>query len=247
MDASVEGTTSRFADRVLRLLERVEYRCARTLAEKDAVYQLRYEAYIRQGLINQRSDRRLYDQAFDNAPNAWITTTFIDGELAATFRIHAAADMRNEVPSIRAYADVIKPHLRMGRTIVDPTRLAANLAFSRIFPELPYLALRPAWLAAEYFSADFVLATIVEQHLPFYRRAFGYQLWCEPREYPEFNLKVACMSLDFRASKERLEARYPFFCSTEIERRTLFGPRVEQRWSLPDPPEGRLDALAHQN
>src|SRR5216684_2298947 len=129
MDAGVSGTTSRFSDRVLRLLERVEHRCAHTEAEKEMVYRLRYEAYIRKGLIEPRADRRVFDEAIDDAPNAWITMTFIDGKLASTFRVHAAADDRSALPSARAYADVIMPHLRMGRMIVDPTRLAAQLEF----------------------------------------------------------------------------------------------------------------------
>jgi hypothetical protein len=226
MDAG-GGTTSRFSDRVLRLLERVEHRSARTRTEKEAAYRLRYEAYIRQGLINPRADGRLYDRAVDEAPNAWITSTFIDGELASTVRVHVAADEKSVLPSLGAYSDLIAPHLRMGRVIVDLTRFAAELEFARRFPEFPYIAMRPGWLASRHFGADFALATIVEQHVPFYRRAFGYQLWCEPRDYPDFNLKVACMGLDFRGARERLETRYPFFRSTEAEREALFGPRAE--------------------
>jgi hypothetical protein len=227
MDAGVGGTTSRFSDRVLRLLERVEHRAAGTRAEKEAVYRLRYEAYIRQGLISPRADGRLYDKAVDEAPNAWITSTFIDGELASTVRVHVASDEKSALPSLGAYSDLITPHLRMGCVIVDLTRFAAALEFARRFPEFPYIAMRPGWLASTYFGADFALATIVEQHMPFYRRSFGYQQWCEPRDYPDFNLKVACMGLDFRAARERLEARYPFFRSTEVEREALFGPGAE--------------------
>jgi hypothetical protein len=244
MDAGVSGTASRFSDRVLRLLERVEHRCARTRTEKEAVYWLRYEAYIRQGLIDPRVGARLYDKAVDDAPNAWITTTFIDGELASTVRVHVAADENGVLPSLGAYSDLITPHLRRGRVIVDLTRFAAELEFARRFPEFPYIAMRPGWLASRHFGADFALATIVEQHMPFYRRAFGYELWCEPRAYPDFNLKVACMGLDFHAASERLEARYPFFHSTKAEREALFGPHAEIRRSAPNIPEGRLRAPA---
>jgi hypothetical protein len=220
--AGVRSTTSRFSDRVLRLLERVEHRCAYTRAEKEAAYRLRYEAYIRQGLIEPRLDGRLYDEAYDDAPNAWITTTFIDGELASTVRVHVATDENSVLPSLSVFSDVLMPHLRMGRVIVDPTRLAARLEFGR-FPELPYIALRPAWMAGEHFEADFGLVSIVEHHQAFYRRVFGYAPWCEPRDYPDVNCKIACMGLDFRAARERVEARYPFFRSTRAERDALFG------------------------
>ncbi|MGA2042130.1 MAG: hypothetical protein ABSG83_02035 [Roseiarcus sp.] len=212
----------------MRALERVEYRCARTNAEKEAAYRLRYEAYIRQGLIASRADGMLYDKGVDDAPNAWITTMFIDGELASTVRIHVADRASAAIPSVDPFSDLIMPHLNAGRMIVDPTRLAAELEFARRFPELPYLALRPGWMAGEHFGADFGIVSVVGQHQAFYRRVFGYAPWCEPRDYPGFNLKVACMGLDFRAAKERVEARHPAFRSTNAEREILFG-RHESR------------------
>lgn len=223
MEVGVSGTMSRLSDRVLRALERVEYRCARTSVEKEAVYRLRYEAYIRQGLITTRADGLLYDEGVDDAPNAWITTMFIDGELASTVRIHVADRATAALPSLDPFFDLIMPHLGAGRVIVDPTRLAADLEFARRFPELPYLALRPGWMAGEHFGADFGIVSVVGQHQAFYRRVFGYAPWCEPRDYPGFNLKVACMGLDFRAAKARVEARHPAFRSTNAERENLFG------------------------
>ncbi len=119
MDAPIADTASRFSDRVLRFLERVEHRVARTPAEREAVYQLRYEAYIRNGLIEPRADRRLHDERYDDAPDAWITTTFIDGELAGTTRVNLAADEDAILPSFTVYPDVIGPYLRAGRVIVE--------------------------------------------------------------------------------------------------------------------------------
>jgi hypothetical protein len=244
MDAGIGGTTSRFSDRVHRLLERVEHRCATTRSEKEAAYRLRYEAYIRQGLIEPRADGRLYDEGLDDSPNAWITLTLIDGELASTLRVHVAADENTALPSLGAFSDVLMPRLRMGRVIVDPTRLAAKLEFARRFPELPYIALRPGWLAGEYFGADYGLVSVVEQHQAFYRRAFGYESWCEPRDYPGFNHRVACMGLDFSARKERVEKRYPVFRSTWAERQALFNRRPARQTHLPASPEGWLRAMA---
>jgi hypothetical protein len=243
MVAGVGGTTSRFPDRVLRFLERVEHRCAVTRAEKEAVYRLRYEAYIREGLIAPSADGQLYDEALDDTPNAWITTTFIDGELACTVRVHVAADEDSALPSLGAYADEITPYLRMRRTLVDLTRFAARVEFAKRFPELPYIALRPGWQALEYFQTDWALATVVEQHQAFYRRVFGFTPWTEARDYPKFNFKVACMGLDFGAVKERVETRYPFFRSTHAEREALFGRRL-RRTHISASPEGWLRAMA---
>jgi hypothetical protein len=239
MDMGVDGASSRFSDRVLRLLEKVEHRCANTRSEREAVHRLRHEGDVRQDIIEPRADGLADDKALDDAPNAWITTTFIDGELASIMRIHVGADETDAIPSLGAFSDVIMPHLRTGRTIVDPTRLVARLEFARRFPELPYIALRPAWLAAEYFEADFVLATILQRQRAFYQHALGYRLWREPRDHQDFNRQVACMALDFSAAKERVEARYPFFRSTWAERDAVFGRWPERRSQAQNFPEGR--------
>jgi hypothetical protein len=227
MSAQIAGAASRFSDRVLRFLERVEHRVARTPAEKEAVYRLRYEAYIRNGLVEPRADGRLYDERYDEAPDAWITTTFIDGELAATTRVNLGADEDAILPAFAVYPDVIAPYLRAGRVIVESTRTAARLDLAGRFPELPYITLRPAYLASQHFDADFVVATTRAEHMAFFRRVFRFEPWSEPRDYPNFKAKVACLGSDVRAGKERVEARYPFLRSTAAEREALLGPLVE--------------------
>ena len=149
--------------------------------------------------------------------------TFIDGELASAMTLHIASDESDALPSLGAFSDVIVPRIGSGCSIVEATRPSARLEFARRLPELSYIALRPAWLAAEYFEADFVLTTVAEQHQAFYRRAFGYRAWCEPRECPGLIGKTACLGLDYCDAKEPVEARYPFFRSTEVERDALFG------------------------
>ena len=224
MSAQIADATSRFSDRILRLLERVEHKIAKTPAEREAVFRLRYEAYFRNGLIEARANEQLYDSPYDDSPNGWITTTFIDGELAATTRVHVASDETAVLPSCGAFSDLIVPHLRVRRVMLDLTRTAARLELSKQFPELPYLALRPAFLAAEHFGADFAIATARAEHVAFFRRVFRFVPWCEPRDYPDFTAKVVCMGADFEDDKERVEARYPFFRSTAAERERLFGP-----------------------
>lgn len=224
MDAQIADSNSRFSERVLRFLERVEYRVATTPADKEAVYRLRYDAYIRNGLIEPRADERLYDEPYDDAPNAWVTMTFIDGELAGSTRVNVAADESAALPAYTVYPDVIGPRLRAGRVIVESTRTAARLDLSGRFPELPYVTLRPAYIAAEHFDVDYVVATARSDHMPFFRRVFCLVPWCEPRDYPNFTAKVACMGADARAVQDRIEARYPFLRSTAAEREALFGP-----------------------
>ena len=235
MSGQDADVTSRFSERILRLLERVEHRVAKTPAEKEAVYRLRYEAYIRNGLIEARDDERLRDQRYDDAANTWITATFIDGELAATTRVNFGNSEGAILPSLFVFSDVILPHLRAGRVIVDFTRAAARLEASKRYPELPYIALRPGYMAAEHFDAHFAVATARAEHLAFYRRVFHFVPWCEPRFYPNVTAKIACMGAEFHAVRDRIETRHPFFCSTAAEREALFGPAPPHRPVSPLP------------
>jgi hypothetical protein len=239
MDVQIASATSRFSDRVLRFLERVEHRVAKTPAEREAAYRLRYEAYIREGRIEPRADRRLHEERYDDAPNCRIMTTFIEGELAGTTRVHVASDESAVLPSLAAFSDLIAPHLHLGRVMTDFTRTAARLEFSKHFPELPYVILRPAFLASAYFDADFAIAMARAERVAFFRRVFCFAPWCEPRDYPDFMAKVACMGADFRAVHERIEARYPFFRSTAAEREALFGSLGDAAVDLSQAMSGR--------
>ncbi|MGD0639387.1 MAG: hypothetical protein ABSC22_01450 [Roseiarcus sp.] len=149
--------------------------------------------------------------------------TFIDGELAGTTRVNLGADENAILPSLSVYPDLIEPQLREGRVIVEFTRLAARLDFSSAYPELAYMIMRPAYLAAEHFDAEIAIASPRAEHVAFYRRVFRGVQWCEPRDYPGLTAKFACMGADFRAMQHGIEARYPFYRSTTAEREALFG------------------------
>ena len=212
---------SRFSDRILRLLERVEYARADTLAEKEAIYRLRYDAYMREGAIAANPSQMFHDP-FDQAPNCWIIGMFIDGELASSIRLHVASHPDDALPARTVFPDILETEVAFGQTVVDPTRFVTKLEFSRRFPEMPYLTVRPGWMAGEYFRADWILATIRTEHQAYYRRVFGHVSWGDARDYPTLKKPIACMGLDYFAQRESVQSRYPFYCSTEKERRALF-------------------------
>jgi hypothetical protein len=111
--------------------------------------------------------------------------------------------------------------------IAEFTRLAARLSLSSIYPELAYVIMRPAFMAAEHFGADCAVGSPRAEHIAFYRRAFGATVWRPPRDYPGLTAKLACVGADYRFAREFIETRYPFFRSEPAEREALFGPRTE--------------------
>jgi len=223
MDVHVSGHAPRFADRVAAMLERVEHRPAISRADREAAYRLRYEAYLRENLLNERLDSTLYDEAYDESPNSLTTMTYIDGELASTVRVHVVHDEAAVSPALDVFPDVLAPLLKGRRVIIDPSRLAARAEMARKFPELPYFALRPPWMAARHFNADFIVVSCASGHVGYYRRTFRAQAWSGLRSYPKVTAKVVCMGLEFAAEGDLVEARYPSFRSTPAEREALFG------------------------
>lgn len=221
MSAAEASTVPSFNERAAQLLERLDYRRADTPEEREAIYRLRYEAYLREQTIVPDASRRFAD-ADDDLPNVWIFGLYIDGVLASSIRMHVASSLAEKLPSEHVFGDVLRPHLAAGRTLVDPTRFVADFECARNHPELPYLTLRLIWLAGEYFQADLMLAAVRSEHQAFYKRVFGHRPVCEPREYPQLTKPISLMTLDYRAQKDRVHQRYPFLRSTFFERRMLF-------------------------
>jgi hypothetical protein len=243
MDVQTSGHSPRFADRVAAMLERVEHRPAISQADREAAYRLRYEAYLRQNLLNERVDATLYDEVYDESPNSLTTITYIDGELASTVRVHV---VNNEVavsPALDVFPDVLEPRLKGRRIMVDPSRLAADAEIAREFPELPYFAIRPPWMAARHFNADFCVVSCASGHVGYYRRTFRAEVWSGLRSYPKVTAQVVCMGFEFAAEADLVEARYPSFRSTPHEREALFGDFALALEAVATPP-GRVAAAA---
>jgi hypothetical protein len=221
MSSQTGFAPSRFSERVSRLLERVEYRRAESQEDKDAIYRLRHDAYMREGAIEPQASGRFCDP-FDETSNVWIIGMFIDGELASSIRLHVADREDAPMPAYGIFPEILGPRLRQGQVIVDPTRFVTRLDFSRRFHEMPYLTVRPGWMAGEYFRADFILATIRTEHQGYYRRVFGHEGWSPARDYPTLKKPIACMGLDYFEMRDRVQQRYPFYKSTVTERAELF-------------------------
>lgn len=225
MGAAFSSAPATFSDHVLKFLERVEHRVASNPSEREAAFRLRYDAYRRIGFLKPRVDERLYDPLYDDDPMAWIMMSFVDGELAGTVKVNVGATENAVLPGLQAFSDILAPRLRGRQTIVEFTRLAAKISLSSAYPELPYIVMRPGFMAAQHLDADFAVATPREEHVAFYKRAFGADLWCKPRDYPGLTAKLACMGANYRVVRSAIEARYPFYKSTAAERTALFGAR----------------------
>jgi hypothetical protein len=219
--ASADQSGSRLLARGAQLLDRTDYRLAETEADKEAIYRLRYRAYLHEGAIEPRIDRRLTDR-FDNLPNSWIFGVYFDGQLASSIRISLATRDNPETPAIDAFRDLLEPQLARGKVIVDPNRFVADPLRKDKFAELPYMTVRLGYVACAYFNADIGTATVRQEHQAFYRRVFLQEALCAPRPYPTLTKPLCLMAADYLSVRERIFERYPCFRSSYFERRKLF-------------------------
>jgi hypothetical protein len=221
---SQPGQEKDFAGRLILLSARIDCRRADTNEEREAIFRLRYEAYTREGAISPNASEKFSDP-YDYTDNAHLFGLYIDGELASSLRLHVASREISDFPSREVFPDVLQPLLDAGNVLIDSTRFVADERLSRIHRGLPYITLRPCMLAAEYFRADHCLAAVRAEHQGFYRRAFNHQAICESRPYPQLAKPISLMTLHFPSASAGLYQRYPFFHSTEFERRALFDRR----------------------
>jgi N-acyl-L-homoserine lactone synthetase len=213
-------------DRVAELLERVDYRLTQSAKDRDAIFRLRYRAYSREGTITS-NETGVYSDSFDDSDNAWLFGVHVDGNLAASIRLHVATRARPALPGLSVFPDILQPAIEAGKVVIDPTRFVTDHAASRRFPALCYVTTRLAWLACEYFKADLLLATVRHEHQAFYRRVFGHEPLCGPRHYPSLTKPICMMALDYASERNCVLRRHPFFRSSQFERRMLFAPPAE--------------------
>ncbi|MFU0506968.1 N-acyl amino acid synthase FeeM domain-containing protein [Pseudaminobacter sp. NGMCC 1.201702] len=212
---------SRFAQNVSALLERTEYRRCDKGEDLEDIYRLRYKSYRMTDMVSESANQIIHDD-LDEAPNCYKFGIYIDGHLVSTLRIHHVCSATPHSPSNTVYGDVLRPMLASGATFIDPSRFAADLEWSRVFPQIPYLTLRLAGMACFYFQAPYCLSTIREEHAGFYKRIYCSKQIGEMRAYPGLNYQVVLYRADVSAIRERSFSRYPFFKSTALEQRMLF-------------------------
>ncbi|MFZ1772879.1 MAG: hypothetical protein WAT78_02850 [Rhizobiaceae bacterium] len=216
-----EKSGSAFVRSVNELLKRTEYRRCENGEDEEAIYRLRYESYRNSQLMPELDTRTLIDK-HDNDPNCMKYAVYIDGNLVSTIRIH---HLTRETP-MSATFDLFEPELRSrlerGETFIDPSRLAADPAWTSIHRSIPYITLRIAVAATDWFDVTSCLSVVRDEHAAFYKRIFHSELAGDSRRPP--GMMVNCSMFESRTdtNMQRTLERYPFFRSTAREQRMLF-------------------------
>ena len=239
------SATSRFATSLMDLLDRVEYRRVRLEEQFDPVYRLRYEAYQREGFIDINS-QKVSGDSFDYSPNVMCYGVYIDGQLVSSIRLHHVTPEERSSPSRVIYADRLDAILDEGKSYIDPSRFTADHEATLAFPALPFLTLRIAAMASEYFNAYYCLSSVRPEHAAFYKRVFGSVQLEGERYYPGLKFPVCLYAAEVTSIRDRVADRFPFFMSTPNEREAMFGPGNDARYLSLIQPTARAAALAEE-
>src|SRR5260370_16497604 len=75
-----EGPQSSFSDRVAKLLDRIDYRRADSIEQREAIFRLRYQAYLRDGTLSPNSAKSFSDHYADT-DNAYLFGLYFSRDL----------------------------------------------------------------------------------------------------------------------------------------------------------------------
>lgn len=210
-----------FSKKLLEVLDHVEYRRVETHEDMEEVARIRYRAYKLANILTLSGAKLIDDVDFDD--HAYVFGVYYDERLISTVRIHHVTPDHRVSTTREMYATEIDKFLDAGMTLIDPVRFAADPDIIGEMPALPYLTLRIASMAADYFDADRVLQLVSPQHAPFYRRVF-YADTVVPsqKNVGKYNIELTLMATRTRDVRVGLYKRFPFFVSEPYERRMMF-------------------------
>lgn len=212
---------SAFVRTVLSVMDHIEYRFCDSGEDLEAIYRLRYDAYLQAGMLKPNALRMVHDE-FDDLPNSYRYGVFYDGKLVSTLRLHYVSARYPQSPSVAVFRDVLAPRLEAGETFIDPSRFAADSEWSSQLRVLPYVTLRLAVVACAYFKPTYCLTAVKEEHSAFYNRIFLSEEAAPLRHYPGLTVPVSLFQSKCSVNQSKTEERFPFFKSTPLEQRMLF-------------------------
>lgn len=219
------GHLSQFSAGLLELLDRVEYRRIVTDEDFEAVGQLRSKCYSRSNVLSSAPGEALIEE-IDFDSHTYVFGVYMDDHLVSTIRLHHLTPDHRIGNSMKLFGDELHPLLDRGLTFIDPSRFAADTAFSAELTGLPYITLRAATMASVYFDVDHCLASVTSAHVAFYKRVFGFFQMTEARALPEYSFPAVLMAED-KSNRVDVARKYPVFKSHPYEQRLMFDRSID--------------------
>ncbi len=215
-----------FNESILQQLEHVEYRRVTSGEDLEAIYRLRYNSYLRAGMLHENPAGMLHDQ-WDDLPNSYRFGVYYDGELMSTMRLHLIGRESGPGPASDTFPEALRERIAAGETFIDGTRFAAYPHVAPSTLSIPFLTIRLALVASSFFGQTSCLSAIKPEHTAFYKRMFGASCIGGPTLYPGVVVPRLLYETPCGANLTRVLNRFPFMRSTKSEQRLLFGDQLQ--------------------
>jgi hypothetical protein len=209
-----------FSQKLLNVLDHIEYRRIEDQEDFEAIARLRFKAYKARDVLPVSAVNMLEEVDFDS--QAYVFGIYYYEELISTLRVHHVTPDHRVCQSSGIFPDAVNAFLDAGMSLIDPARFAADPDVVGELPSISYLTLRPSIMAAIYFDADRVLQHIRPAHAAFYRRVFQADTIVPPTMTDTYGFELTLLASRPREVRPKLMQRYPFFDSQPYERRMMF-------------------------
>ena len=185
--------------RGIELLDRVDYRLARTRAREGGDLSSALSRLSQRRRDRARTPTSMTTDRFDDMPNTWIFGVYLDGGSPVR---SASASRRRTCPDIavgRCVSAICSSRSSSAARSSSIRPASSPIPITpEAFPELPYMTVRLGYVACGYFNADIGLATVRAEHQAFYRRVFLQAAAVASRgTYPGLIKPVCLMAADY--------------------------------------------------
>lgn len=217
---STTAASGGFNEKVLSVMDGIEYRRIDLIEEMQDIGRIRSEAYTIANLLTLDGQPLIDEVDFDS--HAYVFGVYHEGILASTVRLHHVTPDHRVTTTFSIFPDELNAWLDDGKSLIDPVRLAANPEIMKEVPSLPYITLRLAIMAARHLGADYVIQLSTPQHAAFYKRVFLAREVAAPIIGGSFNIPLGLHATSSTDTDIAIHTRFPFFHSTLEERSALF-------------------------
>lgn len=175
---------------------------------RQAVYALRYRAYLADGEIADDSSGVFRDE-FDEQPNHILWALFEGERLVGTIRsAYYDPEQPLMLPEHKVFGDLIAAIIPRAARIVSGSRFAIDPQIDRTNKRYAFALIKQHMLVA-LVKADWALAAVREQHLQFYTHVLRLKREGEPRRYQEMRSDFHLCAADVLDNYASVCARYP--------------------------------------
>jgi N-acyl-L-homoserine lactone synthetase len=202
---------------------------------RNEVYSLRYRAYRKEDAIDVHASEAFEDQ-YDHMPNHILFALMHENKVVGSIRTTwFDPNDQHPIPEMHAYSDRIEKVIPSNARILSGNRLVIDPHFSSN-RTMVMLLLRHFIISASAVNADWIMAAVRRNHLPFYRRVFFASVVSESRIYPGLRCPMQLIVSNFHTNAELIKQKTPVLQPRGYET-MLFDKNRADFWEIGFPAE----------